>query len=556
MVMAGKEAVCQILEAEGVRYLFGNPGSTEIPLLDALAGRRSIEYVLALHESVAVAMADGYARASGRPGVVSVHACPGTAHSLGNLYNAWVDGVPVVVLAGQQDSRLVLKEPFLFADLARLSEQFTKWSYQVSRPDELPTALRRAFKEAMSPPPRPVFISLPKNVLDETTDADIVPPSKYRVAPRIRGDSSEIKKAAELLVRAQKPMFIAGMGVARSAGVPELVKLAEMLAARVYGDPSAFPTGHPLCFGSFERRHLASLLKDCDVLLVVGHEMFSEFNYSPDSLLPAHVKAIHLDSNPWEIAKNLPLDAGILADPKTALRQLMAHSRRMLDATSRGAIEARLSEVVKANQQMREQLAREAQSWDGPPLRIGRIAQELREALDASAILVDEGPQTSMYVRKYFPCTKPGTYYTQRGGTLGWGLGAALGIKLAQPERRVVAVVGDGSMMFAPQALWTAAQRNIPVTVLVVNNGGYMAVKALSMAYGGRWAEEGNFVGADVGGIDYCKLAESLGLDAKRIEKPDEIRPALRWAIRLGKPALIEARVDPKDAGYGWPRIP
>ena len=159
-------------------------------------------------------------------------------------------------------------------------------------------------------------------------------------------------------------------------------------------------------------------------------------------------------------------------------------------------------------------------------------------------------------MRKYFPCARPGTYHCQRGGTLGWGLGAALGVKLAQPERQVVAVVGDGSTMFAPQALWTAAQRNIAVTVLLINNGGYMAVKALSMAYGGRWAAEGRFIGADVAGIDYCKLAESLGVAARRIEKSDEVRPALRWAIRLRKPALIEAVVDPKDAGHGWPRVP
>lgn len=557
MEAKGKELVCKILEAENVRYIFGNPGSTEIPLLDNLCNYPDIKYVLCLHENIAVSMADGYARASGKPGVVNVHAAPGTAHSLGGLFNAYTDNVPLVLISGQQDSRVLLREPFLSADLARLTKPFTKWSWQVSRGEELAVAVRRAFKESTAAPCGPVFLSISRNVLDEMVDAEVVPPEKYRVPQCVRGDLDEITKAAELLIGAENPVIIAGIGVASSGGVHELVRLAEVIGARVYAEPCSFPTDHSLFAGPVEVRTVHKLAQGSDVLMVVGAPMFTEFSYSPTPSIPPGVKAIHLDIDPWEIAKNYPVDAAIVADPRIGLRELVLAVQGLLDAKRFDAIDERKARIAKANQDRAESLAKLLdQESESEFIRGSYLAVCLREVLDDDAIIVEQGIRSATYLKRYFHFRKPGTYYSEKGGALGWGVAAAIGVKLARPDKQVVAFVGDGCTMYYPQALWTAAQENVPIVVILLNNGGYLAVKSLTMGYGGESLKQQKFIGADIAGIDYVKMAESFGVFGVKVEGEGRLKSTLEEAVGAGRPVLVEVVLDPRDAGFGLPRVP
>lgn len=556
METAGREILCKILEAEGIAYVFGNPGSTEVPFLDALVNRPNICYMLALHEGEAVAMADGYARASRKVGLVSVHAAPGTANALGNLYNAYIDNVPLVVIAGQQDSRMLVRQPFLSADLVRLASQFTKWSWQVSRIEELAITLRRAFKEATSAPTGPVFLALSKNVLDEAIEFDLVPPSKYRISGQPRGDAEAIRMAAELLVAAESPVVIAGDRVDRAGAMAELVELSKMLGARVYAEPGAFPTCHDQYLGPIERQ-IALADGVGDVVLAVGIRLWPDFTYSPSLMFPRETKIVHLDANPWEIAKNYPVDVGIVADPRSGLKELADKVQALLNGSRSDVVEKRLVEVRRQRKALQAALDEDLRAvWDAKPIRVPRLVREMRDVLPDNAVIVDQSIRAAGYLKRYYDFTKPETFYSEKGGALGWGIGAAVGVQLAQPNRRVVAFVGDGAANFGHEALWTAARNNIPIIAIVLNNGGYAAVKSLLLSYKGEAAKQGKFVGADILGVDYVRLAESYGVQGWRVERPEEIRPALQQALESGRPALLEVVVDPKDAGYGAQRLP
>ena len=303
--MTAKEALCRALQSQGVEYVFGNPGTTEIPILDTLARFPEIRYVLALHESVAAAMADGYARASGRPSVANVHTTPGVANSLGMLFNARRDGVPLVLLAGQQAARFLLREPMLSADLVQMTEQFAKWSYQVHRPEEVPLALARALKTSMQPPRGPVFLALPRDVLEDTAEVEEWTAGAVNVTCRLRGDQADVEQAADLLLQAAAPVVLAGSGVQASEAGEELAALAEACAMRVYARPGSLPWDHPLLCGNWRpmRHELAAPLRGADLLLVVGAPMFREF--PPVSTVPK-IPVIHVDADAWEVGKNFP----------------------------------------------------------------------------------------------------------------------------------------------------------------------------------------------------------------------------------------------------------
>ena len=557
MEAKGKDVVCRFLEAENVQYIFGNPGSTEVPILDNLCNYPNIKYVLTLHESIAVSMADGYARASGKPGVASVHAAPGTAHALGALYNAHRDRSPVILISGQQDSRLVLREPMLSADLASLTRTVTKWSWEVSRGEELPVALRRAFKEATAPPPGPVHLSLAKNALDEMADAEVISPERYRVGCRPRGDYEQIIKASKILAEGENPVIIAGLGVESSGAVPELVKLAEVIGARVYAEPGSFPTDHELYCGPVEARSAPELVRTGDAVLVVGAQMFAEFIYSPSPTLPSGTRVIHLDNNTWEIAKNYPVDAAIVADPKTGLREIVCLLQGNHDTSTLSAVDRRKVQIAESNRQRERGLENALEDQcEGDFVRGGRLARDLQEVLDENAIIVDQGLVSAGYLKRYFKFRQPGTYFGERGGSLGWSIGAAMGVKLACPDRQVVAFTGDGAAMYYPQALWTAARENIAIVAVILNNGGYAAVRSLLMRYDGEALKQCNFIGADIGGIDYVKMAESFGVAGIRVQDESKVKPALKEALGAGRPMLIEVVLDCDDTGFGQPRVP
>src|SRR3984957_13734581 len=334
-MMPGKIALLELLKQEGVRVMFGNPGTTELPLMDAFAGEHDIRYVLALQEAPAMGMADGYAQASGNLACVNLHAAPGLGNAMGMLYDAQKAGAPIIVTAGQHEQRFNLPEPLLVADLPVVARPFVKWSEEVRRLADLPRAIHRAAKTALAPPTGPVFLSLPGDILTDSEDLELGHPT--RVASGIRGDASAIAEAAKLMARAKSPVIIAGDAVPQGNALAELVALAEALAAPVYDEGMAtramFPSSHPLYRGALVRLPAAirGLLGQHDLLVSIGADLFTLSLPDEVDAMPEGMQVVHLDTNPWELGKNYPTDVAILGEPKATLPEM---TRALLELRS------------------------------------------------------------------------------------------------------------------------------------------------------------------------------------------------------------------------------
>src|SRR5215475_2144087 len=361
---SGKQAFLEILKQEGVEIMFGNPGTTELPLMDGLAREPGIRYILALQESVAIAMADGYAQASGKLAAVNVHTSPGLGNAMGMLYDAMKAGSPLLLTAGQHDQAMNLTEPILWSDLPPVARPYVKWAHEITRLDDLPRAVRRAAKTARAHPTGPVFISLPVDVLNAERQVDLL--ETTRVAPRIRGDKAAIEAAADLLVKAQRPIIISGDAVAHGDGLAEMVEVAELLGAPVYAEcvPStcSFPFTHPLHAGAFPRLGppIRALLMKHDLILSVGGDIFTLSLPSDVEPMPEGLPLIHLDLDPWEIGKNYPARVAIHGDPKATLPELVEALKRRLTASQLKDVSARIEKLRVAQEARREALRQEA----------------------------------------------------------------------------------------------------------------------------------------------------------------------------------------------------
>src|SRR6478736_4040145 len=324
--MSGKRAFLDLLKQEGVRVMFGNPGTTELPLMDAFAVENDIRYILGLQEAALMAMADGYAQASGKLTVLNLHVAPGLGNAMGMLYDAQMAGSPILVTAGQQDTEYLIAEPILSADLPTLAKPFVKFSAQVERLKDLPTLVHRAAKTALAPPTGPVFLALPGDILKNEADIDLMAPT--RVAPNVRGDKAAIEAAAKVLASAKRPVIMAGDAVAQSRALAELVALAELIGAPVYAElianTASFPSSHPLFRGAMGRSQTAmrKIFDQHDVLFSVGADLFALSLPSDVAPVSSDLRMIHLDTDPWELGKNYPAEVAILGSPKATLPEL------------------------------------------------------------------------------------------------------------------------------------------------------------------------------------------------------------------------------------------
>lgn len=540
----------QILNAEGVRYLFGNPGTTELTFLDALPDS-GLEYILALQEATAVAATDGYAQASGKVGVVNLHVAPGLANGLSMLHNACRAKTPLVVTAGQQDSRLLLEEPILAADLVQMTEQFTKWSYEIHRPEDAPVALRRALALAKSEPTGPVFLSLPMDLVTAVIE-DAGQPSPP-VARLSLPEPEAVRKAAELLARSRAPLIVAGDGVARADAMPELVALAELIGARVHGEPvyrrTNFPGDHPLWRGGLfpAVSGVRKALEEADCVLIVGASVFTWFLHVPGEPFPAGLSVIQVDTDAREVGKNYPVTLGIIANPKSTLAALTREVGERYDAASRRVARARLAEIGKKRAAFVRGMQETAEAErERVPISPAYLLHTLASLLPDEAAIVDESASSLRYVLGYLPFKQPGSFYGSKTGTLGWGMGAAIGVQLANPNRKVVATIGDGSVMYACQALWTAAHYRLPITYVILNNASYAILKAGMLGMGLDSAKRGIYPGMDLVDpeIDYVALARALGVQAERVEKPVELRSILQTMLAVPGPTLVDVAID------------
>lgn len=561
MEMTGAEVVCRILKDEGVKYVFGVPGNSEVPLLDALAQTPEIRYISAIHESVSMAMADGYARASGNVGVVLVHTTPGTANIIGNLYNAYDAGTPIVALAGQQDSRLKWSDPLLDSDLLPMVSQHTKDRWWVGHGQDIARALDRAFKEATTPPTGPVFLSIPRDLQAQTVVLDHFPQQRQQVHMDIRPDRESLARAAQLLVAAEQPAILAGCQVPDAGAIPELAELAETLGAPVFTTGLVpkfiFPTNHPLYYGRVPPIGFAlpGLEGSADVLVAVGSHLFKQLFHIEGPLIPPTTKLIHIDLDPWGLARDCPAEVALVASPKTALAELANEVRRLMSASQRQKSQRRFKHLKSLRGQAKAACEVDfRKEWDAVHLRPSRAIKEVADALPSGSVVVDEAVMLTSYVANIMEFSEPGSYFCSIL-CLGWGLPASLGVALATSRRPVVALVGDGCALFGLQAMWTAAKYQIPVIIVVLNNRCYTAIKWGFAMYPERKSGDGADLGYDLGDVDFPQLAQAFGISGQRIEDPAQIGPALERAIGEEKPVLFDLVVDPRDVGYGLPSL-
>jgi benzoylformate decarboxylase len=549
--MSGKRAFLELLKQEGVEILFGNPGTTELPLMDALAVENELRYVLALQEASVIGMADGYAQASGKLAVVNLHVTPGLGNAMGMLYDAQKAGSPILVTAGQHDQDFNTTEPILWADLPPIARPLVKWSAEVHRLADLPRLVHRAAKTALAPPSGPVFLSLPGDILKAEGEIDLLAPT--RIAAQLRGDPAAVKQAATILAEAKRPLIVAGDAVARSKAHAELIELAELIGAPVYSElvPStaSFPASHPLFRGAMTRMQgpIRKILEQYDVLFSAGGDLFTLSLPSDIEPMPAGLTLIHLDTDPWELGKNYPPQVAILGDPKTTLPDITETVRKAMSSGARGAARERLDAAKAATLAERDALKAKAREMAGQtPVQPLSLLNAIGEMLPKDAVVIDETISSGAGIRSLIRSDDPQSFYGLRGGGIGWGLPAALGVKLALPHRPVLALVGDGSAMYTCQALWTAAHERIAAVFVILNNSSYRILKQRLVAQRGLAAQVDRFVGMELTdpAIDYVNLARSLGVAAERAASVHDATDLIAKGLKSDAPLLIDVPVD------------
>lgn len=550
--MIGIEAFLEVLAAAGVTHLFGNPGTTELPLNVAVLGDRRFRYILGLHEIPVVGMADGYAMATGQIGVANVHITCGLGNAMGMVYNAHIEGTPLLLTAGQQDRRLRLMEPVLDGDLISVVRPWTKWAHEVQRVEDIPIALRRAIQTALSPPTGPVFLSLPVDMQMETAPAlDLSPP--HVPDRQIRPPRKALERAADLLRQARNPVILAGSRVTEAGAIPELTAVAERLGAPVFaeGTPShgrlPMPVDHPQYRGilPYWSPQIFETLKPFDVMLAIGVRIFRLYIHrQPDCPLPKHVRVIHLDNVPEEIGKIFPVELGLIGDPKSGLAELaellgQGRSDRKTDEHRQAWGELRRREQDKLRTEI------EAQRPVRPMTPL-IFMEALARVLPPNVAVVEEAITTHQNVFERLGVLRdPSGFFAQRGWALGWGMGCALGVKLAWPDRPVLALIGDGASLYGIQALWSAAHHDIPVTYVIANNAQYQILKVCGDVMALPQLRDPNCPGMNLVSpeIDFVGLARAFGVEARRIAEPEELSEAVRASLAGGKPRLLEVPI-------------
>ncbi|WP_329239454.1 thiamine pyrophosphate-binding protein [Actinoallomurus sp. NBC_01490] len=543
---SGGRAVLETLRAWGIRRVFTCPGSTEAAFLDATLDHPDFEVVLTPHESIAVSAADGYARATGEPAVAYLHTHLGLANSLGHLNAARLAHSPVVVLTGLKPALLQSHRGFTCVpDTGRLAEPYVRAQWQSLRTEDIPADLNRAFRLALTEPAGPTWVGLSQDLMNDTCTAPVPDPQRYRPRARTAPDPELIREAAALLASATSPLLVAGAEVARHGAVGELIALAERLGVpvvnedrRTYERPG-FPTSHPNFAGLYDARR--ATVRDSDVIVFAGCHCFTEFEVPVGPDVPEGARVVHIHSDAAEIGHIYGVDTGIVADEGLALSALLA----ALPQDGLAVRAGRLDEV-------REEYL--AGTGPLPPERedvenVAAVADALAEQVGENTTVVGDATTTGAILLRRLPQDPPHQYYTTSSGSLGWAMGAALGVKLGLPERDVVAVLGDGAFQFGPQGLWAAARYQIPVTYVVINNESYAAVAAALRRYGGTAVERGEFPGKDLSGADVAAIARGYGVFGQRIHKAAELGEAMAKARAHPGPSLIEIMTDPDYLG-------
>ncbi|MGZ9722696.1 thiamine pyrophosphate-binding protein [Rhizobium miluonense] len=546
----GAEVLLEILDNEGVEYIFGNPGTTELPLMDALVDSTSIKYVLALQEASAVAMADGYAQAAQKPGFLNLHTAGGLGHGMGNLLNASISQTPLVVTAGQQDSRHSVTDPLLHGDLVKIAEPAVKWASEVTTAAQLPVLVRRAFLDAVAPPPGPVFLSLPMNVMEEISEVEIGCKSLIN-RHAVAGGLTDLARYLTA-IEPGRLAIIAGDEIYPSKSAEAVVEIAELLGAPVFGSswPSRipFPTAHPLWAGNLPTtaKAISSQLSEYDAIFALGGKSLITILYTEGSAVPTTCKVYQLSADVRDLGRTYTSAFSAVGDIGVSLKALLPLVRKATaDKESEYARSYdRISSARQARKQQLEELA--TSQFDHVTISPLVAAREAARVIGGDIMIVDEAIATSSYLRQFLYSNSGSQYSFLRGGALGWGMPAAVGCSLGLGREPVVSFVGDGAAMYSPQALWTAAHENLPVTFIVMNNREYNVLKKFMRSQTDYASVRSNrFLAMDIDrpAIDYVALATSMGVPAHRVGEAGNIAPAVEAGIRSGRTNLIEITI-------------
>ena len=545
--LTGRAAFLSLLAAEGVEVMFGNPGTTELAIMQALSAQSSIEFVLGLQEAIVVGMADGYARAANRLAACNVHVAPGLGNALGSLYNAQFIGSPVLITAGQQEQGFGLTEPMLYAPLVPMAAPFVKWAVEVTRVQDLPRIVRRAVKVALTPPTGPVFLSLPGDILDSTAELDLG--SSTRVDTRTRPSDAALAQLAAALLSARNPVIIAGQELATHDALSEAATLAEILGAPVYQQTipcgAHFLSEHPAYMGPISRSQpqVRETLTPHDLIVLLGADQLRMAVFNRVEAMPPGMRVIQISDRAWELAKNYPAEMAFNTNVKETLRALLPILSDKLDVARKTSAAHKLGDLARTNwTAKRERTRQEAEKLiDVQPLDPRLLMHRLTQALPREAVVVEEGLTSTGSLLNLLPFRDAQGFYGLASGGIGFAMAGAIGVSLALRDRPVVAIVGDGSAMYSIQALWTAAHLKRPITYVIANNRSYRILKERMVSL--RSSDQ--FIGMDFTSppLDFVQLAQGMGVPAQRITDPAAIGPALSAAIARGGPSLLDISV-------------
>jgi benzoylformate decarboxylase len=520
MMSTVRDATLRLLRELGMTTIFGNPGSTELPLFKGFP--RDFRYVLGLQESVVLAMADGFAQVTRNAALVNLHSSAGMGHALGNLFTAWKNQTPLVVTAGQQARSILPFEPFLFAERpTEFPRPFIKWAIEPARAADVPRAIARAYYEAMTPPCGPTFVSVPVDDWDAPAEGV----GARRIAVLNPGDPTAITELARALGSAARPAFVLGAGVARDRAWDSLVLLAEQQRAAVFVAPFAsrnvFPENHRLFRGFLPpfRESLVKALEGHDLIVALGGplSLYHTEGFGPH--VPANAACWHISDHPGQLAW-APEGRAILANTRSVIESLL----KLTEPSQRAAPASRPVPPRLDPQVLDDRWLLEA---------IGRT-------LPPTAIVVEEAPSSRGAMQAHLKIVAPDSFYTTASGGLGFGLPAAVGASLGSPDRRVVAILGDGSAMYAIQGLYSACKLRAPVTFIIINNSSYQALQTFGHVFG---LKEQEVVGTDLQGLDFCSLAKGHGVPAQRVTRTQDLDSQLAQAFASDGPSLVEVMV-------------
>ena len=550
-MMTGKQALLEMLKAEGVKHIFGNPGTSEAPIMDMLGDYPELKYYLTLQDSVAMGMGESYARATEKPSFVSLHVDSGLANGIAIMLDALNTGTPMVVTSANYDARKINETK---SDLAELVRPVTKWAVELNLPDQIPSAIRRAFNEANSHPKGPVYVGFTANALEGEAEMNIVPSRK--VHDSYRPDPKGIAEAASLLLAAKRPMMIVGDRVSEDHANDQAVELAELLGLPVYqsrGAEVSFPTTHPQFFGNHALRVARSreILEEMDLVLAIGMDAMDDLFYWGDIILGPATKLVHIDPIPGRVGRSEPTDVGIVSHCGQALEDLIRSVKPRLTPTLKKEIRGRKSVVVAEAAAKRKAFDDSVSAkWDNKPMIPARMMSELADAMPANAIVVDDSISNRATMRHYFQGEKRGDLRAFRGQSIGGGIGATMGTQVANPDRPVFGIIGDGSAMMTIQGLWTAANDNIPCIFVICNNGMYRVLRVNFEIYQREVLQQKESAGENLPYSDFptpfdiAGMAGNMGVHGERITDPAEIAPAVERAVASGKPAVLDIVID------------